>query len=107
MWVWASRKPRTGAVGLAPLSGVPLALTCTSGKAVQPVAGTSDQRVSTTVEWPRRPADVTVRPLPLDTFTKLSRPLLVATLQSAGGPGVVVDETVSSTPTWGISPAGP
>jgi hypothetical protein len=73
MWPWASTKPLTGAVGLLPRTGVPVALTCTSGKAVQPVAGTSDQRASSTAEWPRRPVEVTVRPRLFETLLKLIR----------------------------------
>jgi hypothetical protein len=102
-----SRKPRTGAVGLAPVNGVPVALTSISGKAVQPVAGTSFQRVSAPAECARRPPELTVSPLPSATLVKRRRFPAAATLQSAGGPGAVADETVSSGVAWGISPAGP
>src|SRR5947207_2667690 len=46
MWVWASRKPRTRAVGLDPFSGVPVTFVVISGQAVHPVAPLSDQRPS-------------------------------------------------------------
>src|SRR3954469_4522121 len=103
MWVWASRKPRTRAVGEFPRSGGPDALTCTSGKAGQPVAGTSAQRASVAADVPSRPLAVTERPFPFEQLVKPRRSSRVVTFQSAVGPGVLVADTPSGS-TRGISP---
>src|ERR1700742_2803183 len=97
-WMWSSRKPRTRAVGLDPLNGVPLTFSSISGKAAQPVAGTNAQRgAPEAFAWVRRLSAPTPRPLPLATLTSPTTSPPSVTRQSAAGPGVAAGVTPFST----------
>src|SRR3954468_13171182 len=98
-------KPRTFAVELEPLKGWPVTFTWTSGKVAQPLRDTKVQRAA--VPCATRPRPFTPSDLLVE---KLVRPRVEppsVTFQSAGGPGVDVEPTVSSAAAAGILPSGP
>ena len=105
--MWASTKPRTRAVGRAPLNGCPLTFTSTSGNVAQPCAAAKDQRgaVESDLDQPARRAHAEVQPV--DTFVSRSVPPPSATRQSAAGPGVAVGVIGSSSADARHAPSGP
>jgi hypothetical protein len=105
--MWSSMNPRTFAVGLGPLSGVPVTLTSTSGNFAQPCAAAKPQRAVVGATWTSRPSPLTPSSLPVETLTSLSLPPTSCTRQSAGGPGVPVAATESSSEVAGILASGP
>ena len=95
------------AVGLAPLSGVPVTLTSTSGNLAQPVAATKPQRAALGPTCASLPSAFTPSSLPVETLTSVSLPATSCTRQSAAGPGWVLPVIASSRPVAGMRPSGP
>ena len=109
-WMWSSRKPRTRAVGLGPLNGVPVTFTSTSGKVAQPWAGCEATSAGGRGDLgePAERADGRAA-LPVDTFVSRTRrrrrrsTLPVRRRARAWRSAT----TVSSAPALGMRPSGP
>ena len=104
-WMWSSRKPRTRAVGLEPLNGVPLTFSSTSGKLAQPWVAWRLQCAA--VPWATRPSAPTASgPPELKLVSRTVEPSSV-TFQSPLAPGVAIGTTVLSAEAPGMRPSGP
>ena len=90
--MWSSRKPRTFAVGLEPLMGVPVTLTSISGNLAHPCAATKVKPWALApATRPSLPATPAATPWPVESALSVKPPAPWSTVQSAGAPGVGVE----------------